>query len=85
MPSSPGLWPTLWTNCQEGFFIDTGASFPLVPFKSTLNNPRGQRLAGPDSQSISCWSERKTDLIFKGRRVTWILLAGSRSVSHHQR
>jgi hypothetical protein len=55
------------------FLIDTGAPFSIVPFKCTLK-PLGQRLAGPDSQSIPCWSEGKTDLIFKGRRFTWICL-----------
>jgi hypothetical protein len=44
-----------------------------MPFKSSLK-PQGQRLAGPDGQSIPCWGERKTDLIFNGRRFTWTFL-----------
>ncbi len=44
-----------------------------MPYKSSLK-PQGQRLAGPDSQSIPCWGERKTDLIFNGRRFAWTFL-----------
>jgi hypothetical protein len=41
-----------------------------MPYKSALK-PKGQHLAGPDGQSIPCWGERTTDLIFNGRRFAW--------------
>jgi hypothetical protein len=44
-----------------------------MPYKSALK-PQVQRLAGPDGQSIPCWGERKTYLIFNGRRFAWIFL-----------
>ncbi len=44
-----------------------------MPYKSTLK-PQGQRLAGPDGQSIPCWGERMTDLIFNDRRFAWTFL-----------
>jgi hypothetical protein len=44
-----------------------------MPYKSALK-PQGQRLAGPDDQSIPCWGERKTDLIFNSRRFAWPFL-----------
>ncbi len=44
-----------------------------MPYKSALR-PQGQRLAGPDGQSIPCWGERKMDLIFNGRRFAWSFL-----------
>jgi hypothetical protein len=44
-----------------------------MPYKSALKH-QGQRLAGPDGQSIPCWGERKTDLIFNGRRFAWTFL-----------
>jgi hypothetical protein len=44
-----------------------------MPYKSALK-PQGQRLAGPDGQSIPCWGERKTDLIFNGHRFAWVFL-----------
>jgi hypothetical protein len=44
-----------------------------MPYKSAFS-PQGQRLAGPDGQSIPCWGERKTDLIFNGHRFAWTFL-----------
>ncbi len=55
------------------FLIDTGASFSIMPYKSALK-PQGQRLAVPEGQSIPCWGECKTDLIFNGRHFAWTFL-----------
>jgi hypothetical protein len=44
-----------------------------MPYKSALK-PQGQRLAGPDGQSIPCWGECKTNLIFNSRRFAWTFL-----------
>jgi hypothetical protein len=44
-----------------------------MSYKSALK-PQGQRLAGPDGQSIPCWDERKTVHIFNGRRFAWTFL-----------
>jgi hypothetical protein len=44
-----------------------------MPYKSALK-PQRQRLAGPVSQSIPCWGECKTDLIFNGCRFAWTFL-----------
>ncbi len=66
------------------FLIDTGASFSIMPYKSSLK-PQGQRLAGPDGQSIPCWGERKMDLIFNGRRFPgpscWLTCSSPSSAS----
>jgi Reverse transcriptase (RNA-dependent DNA polymerase) len=55
------------------YLVDTGASFSVMPFKSS-SPPTGPRLMGPDDKNIPCWGYRRFFLIFGGRHYVWHFL-----------
>ncbi len=55
------------------FLIDTGASYSIFPYRSTLP-PSGLLLTGASGQRIPCWGERAVQLDFRGRRFEWTFL-----------
>jgi hypothetical protein len=55
------------------FFIDTGASYSIFPYRSS-SPPSGPTLTGANGQQIPCWGERAVQLNFHGRWFKWTFL-----------
>ena len=66
-------------ECQltaRRYLVDTGATFSLVPHKSS-KIPAGQpRLIGPNGLPIKCWGEERRRLHIDGRQFEWEFLLG---------
>jgi hypothetical protein len=56
------------------YLVDTGASFSLVPHRSTKTPAKEPRLTGPNGLPIRCWGEEKRRLQFDGRTFEWSFL-----------
>ena len=56
------------------YLVDTGASFSLVPHRSTKPPAREPRLTGPNGLPIRCWGEERRRLQFGGRTFQWPFL-----------
>jgi len=56
------------------YLVDTGASFSLVPHRSTKPPAREPRLTGPNGLPIRCWGEEIRRLQFGGRTFQWPFL-----------
>ena len=56
------------------YLVDTGASFSLVPHKSSAPPATEPRLTGPNGSHIRCWGEERRQLRFSGRTFQWSFL-----------
>jgi len=56
------------------YLVDTGASYCLVPHKSTKPPAKEPRLIGPNGSLIRCWGEERRRLRFSGRTFEWTFL-----------
>ena len=54
------------TASRRRFLVDTGASFSLLPHRSTAP-PSGTQLTGPTGTAIRCWGEVEQQLTLAGR------------------
>jgi len=61
-------------QCQltgRRYLVDMGATFSLIPHKSSEPQARHPRLIGPGGQPIRCWGEERLQLQFSGRLFMW--------------
>jgi hypothetical protein len=64
-------------QCQltgRRYVVDTGATFSLIPHKSSEPQARHPRLIGPSGQPIRCWGEERLQLQFSGRLFIWTFI-----------
>jgi hypothetical protein len=64
-------------QCQltgRRYLVDTGATFSLIPHKSSEPQARHPRLIGPGGQPIRCWGEERLQLQFSGRLFMWTFI-----------
>jgi len=54
--------------------VDTGATFSLIPHKSSKPQARQPSLIGPDGQPIRCWGEERLQLQFSRRLFMWTFI-----------
>ena len=55
------------------FLVDTGSSFSILPFTSSLP-PSGPLLKSAGGQRIPCWGRRRLTISLNGRWYTWSFL-----------
>jgi len=56
------------------YLVDTGATFSLIPHKSSEPQARHPRLIGPGGKPIRCWGEERLQLQFSGRLFMWTFI-----------
>ena len=64
-------------QCQltgRRYLVDTGATFSLIPHKSSEPQARHPRLIGPGGQPIRCWGKERLQLQFSGRLFMWTFI-----------
>jgi hypothetical protein len=70
-------WMLVHVQCQltgRRYLVDTGATFSLIPHKSSEPQARHPRLIGPGGQPIRCWGEERLQLQFSGRLFMWTFI-----------
>ena len=56
------------------YLVDTGATFSLIPHKSSEPQARHLPLISPGGQPIRCWGKERLQLQFSGRLFMWTFL-----------